>query len=52
MSTEYIDKFVEFDKYCRTCKHKDKNDNEPPCDTCMQWPVQQYSHKPMCWEDE
>lgn len=31
--------FVRFDKYCKTCKHEKLEENEPPCDECLEHPV-------------
>lgn len=38
--------FVEFDQYCKTCQHEKLAENEPPCDECLDHPVNQESHKP------
>ena len=42
--------FVRFDKYCKTCKHEKLEENEPPCDECLEHPVNLHSHKPVCHE--
>ncbi len=42
--------FVEFDKYCKTCRYKKLDENEPPCDECLEHPVNLNSHKPFCYE--
>ena len=42
--------FVEFDKYCKTCKHESLKENEPPCDECLEHPVNLDSHKPYRYE--
>lgn len=42
--------FVRFDKYCKTCKHEKLEENEPPCDECLEHPVNLHSHKPVCYE--
>ena len=44
---ETIDHFVEFDKYCTTCKFRDKNDNkvEEPCNDCLDNPINKDSRK-------
>ena len=31
--------FVRFDKYCKTCKHEKLEENEPPCDECLEHPL-------------
>lgn len=49
MDDEY--KEVDFFQYCPTCKHKDINEVEDPCNECMDegWNVE--SHKPVRWEE-
>ena len=41
---------VYFDKYCKTCKHCKKGENEDPCDECLAVPMNANSHKPVNWE--
>jgi hypothetical protein len=43
-------KIVEFEKYCKTCAHKDKKESEDPCWDCLNEPARPESHKPKCWE--
>lgn len=43
-------KEVYFDKYCETCKHREKAEADDPCDECLAEPVNVYSHKPIKWE--
>ena len=45
-------KIVEFDKYCKTCKHKKLSEAESPCDECLEEPARQYSHKPAKYEEK
>lgn len=47
---EYIYKEVYFDKYCKTCKYKEKKDSEHPCHECLDEPINLHSHKPVKWE--
>ena len=47
---EFIDKFVEFDKYCKTCKHKKLKEHEDPCHECLNNPVNTHSRKPIKYE--
>ena len=54
---EQIDKFVDFEKYCKTCKYfklkKNKNGQEPmPCDECLGEPINKNSSKPIFYEKE
>lgn len=41
------EKEVYFDKYCKTCEHRDKRETEEPCDECLKHPVNLGSHKPV-----
>lgn len=45
-------KEVYFGEYCKTCKHFDKNDNQEPCDQCLEEPMNLHSHKPIKWEEK
>lgn len=49
---ETIDHFVEFDKYCKTCKFKDVKDTKggEPCNDCLSYPVNTDSRKPVRYE--
>lgn len=45
-------KEVYYDQYCDRCKHKDEEPLEDtPCDTCLDTPVNLYSHKPVKFEE-
>lgn len=41
---------VEFDKWCESCKHKNRKDTEEPCDSCIEVPARPDSRKPERWE--
>lgn len=45
-------KEVFFHLYCDKCKHKDVKDVDEPCNECLDYPINQYSHKPMKFEEE
>lgn len=45
-------KIVRFDEYCKKCKHKDKKEDETPCDECLDNPVNVDSHKPVKFEEK
>ena len=45
-------KEVRFDQYCQKCKHYNKNEDEEPCDECLNNPVNLYSHKPINFEEK
>lgn len=49
---EQIEKEVYFDKYCRTCEHKNLREDQEPCNECLTNPVNLYSHKPIKWKSE
>lgn len=50
MENDY--KFVEFDKYCKTCKHFESDPGYDPCDTCLANTENLYSHKPVNYEED
>lgn len=41
---------VDFFKFCKECKYKEKTDTEDPCHECLGHPVNLYSNKPVKWE--
>lgn len=45
-------KEVYFEQYCKTCKHKNVDENESPCYECLQEPARTYSHKPDRYEEK
>lgn len=45
------EKLVEFEKYCKDCKHLEKEENEEPCWECLTNPVNEDSHKPLYFEE-
>ena len=49
---EYPKKFVKFEKYCETCKHKNVVEYEDPCNECLDNPVNDYTDKPIKYEKE
>lgn len=49
---EYPKKFVRFDKYCETCKHKKVDEYEDPCNECLDNPVNDHTDKPIKYELE
>lgn len=44
---DIFDREVRFDKYCETCKHKDKNEKEDPCNECLEYGYNTESEKPV-----
>lgn len=49
---ELIYKEVYFSQYCEKCKHHDLPEAEDPCHSCLNNPVNQYSHKPVYFEEK
>lgn len=47
-----MDKEVYFGDYCKTCKHESLNEDQAPCDDCLNNPVNDDSHKPVNWEEK
>ena len=45
-------KEVYFNQYCEKCKHADMKEDEEPCCECLCEPVNQYSHKPVRYEEK
>lgn len=42
---------VAFSEYCLRCKHKDCDSTDEPCNECLDNPVNQYSKKPVKFEE-
>lgn len=49
---EIIDVIVEFDKFCKTCKHKELDEKFDPCHECLSNPVVVGSIKPIRYEED
>lgn len=49
---EIIDREVRFDIWCSTCKNEKAPEDEDPCYECLNYPVNQYSEKPIKWEEK
>lgn len=49
---ETIDKEVYFNEYCRKCEHEKLPEAEGPCNECLTYPMQPYSHKPMNFKEK
>lgn len=43
-------KEVYFHNFCHTCKHRDKKEEEYPCDECLDAPTNFETHQPVKWE--
>lgn len=44
-------RFVDFALYCPKCKYWPTDESEDPCNRCMSEPVNEYSAKPVCYEE-
>lgn len=49
---EIINKFVEFDDYCKVCKYRDRESYEDPCNECLENPVNVGSEKPVNYKKD
>lgn len=47
---QYDEKIVDFEKWCKLCKHLEKPEEDLPCRDCMDIPVNFNSTKPIKWE--
>ena len=45
-------KEVYFDQYCKSCKHEKLKEEENPCCECLRHPTNEYSHKPVMYEEK
>lgn len=48
IANDYL--FVDFAKYCGSCKHGGKKEKEEPCNSCLDNPTNLHSSKPIRWE--
>lgn len=44
---EIVEHLVEFDVWCEKCEYADKREDEEPCDSCLECPVNTHSHRPV-----
>lgn len=51
-SVNTIDKEVYFDEWCPKCKYHDTDESEDPCDTCLEYPSNVNSHKPIEFKEK
>lgn len=49
---EDIEFIIDFDKYCKTCKHKDLDEKFDPCHLCLSEPTNRNSHKPVYYKED
>jgi len=43
--------FVDYYKYCETCKYKELSENKYPCDECLGVPARYGTRQPEKWEE-
>lgn len=48
---ELREKEVYFGTYCDKCTYYNKQEYEDPCDECLNTPMNEYSHRPVCFEE-
>ena len=48
-TTEYE---VDFEAYCKTCKHSGKPEKEDPCNECLDQCWNEETRKPVYWEEK
>lgn len=49
---EIVEKIIDFDQYCKTCKHRDLNEVKDPCNDCLDNPTNINSKKPIYYEED
>lgn len=47
---EIIEKIVDFEKYCKYCKHNNDPEYTEPCRFCLDTPVNNNSERPIYFE--
>lgn len=45
-------KEVYFHEYCKSCKHKNTEATDEPCDECLGEPINLNSHRPVNYEEK
>lgn len=43
---------VEYEKWCNTCKFRNKNEDEEPCDMCLSEPVKEDGKRPVYYVED
>lgn len=49
---EYREKEIAFFKYCPKCKYHLNKESDNPCAECLTYPSNEYSHRPIKYEEE
>ena len=47
-----LEKLVEFDKYCKSCKYETASEHSDPCDECLTYPTNTNTNQPVLWEEK
>lgn len=42
---------VDFEKYCKICKHFELKESEDPCNECLCTPANEHTDRPICWTE-
>ena len=45
-------RIVDFSKYCKVCKHKEKDESEEPRNECLSEPLNYNTDKPTKYEEK
>lgn len=45
-------KIVDFEKYCKTCEHRDLKESDDPCFDCLDEPTNLNSNKPVYYKEK
>lgn len=48
---EDIYREVNFEKYCKTCENRKKDEKFDPCNDCLAEPMNENSEKPVYWKE-
>ena len=49
---DYNEKIIDFDKFCKTCKHRDVIEYEDPCNECLDCPARLNSQRPLNYKED
>lgn len=49
---DMVSKEVYFNEYCLKCEYEKSPDSEDPCNECLTYPSQSYSHKPINFKEK
>ena len=49
---EIVTKEVHFDEWCPKCEYWGVDEYEDPCNECLNYPCNEYSHKPLNWKEK